>query len=177
MRYRFNQFILDTDRFELSQNGAPLHVEPPVLELLVLLIENRDRMISKEEINHKVWSGRIVSETALSSRIKIALQVLGDDGRRQQFIRTVHKKGFSFVAEVGLEETDLEPKFINTQSEMIACCSILGDFETANRHRLDTDTFAPDFIPDILSGKMTIFKNPEHSAMLVDGMRAADVVL
>jgi adenylate cyclase len=105
MRYRINQFVLDTDRFELSENSAQIQVEPQVIELLVLLIENRNRMVSKEEINEKVWKGRVVSEATLSSRIKIARRVLGDDGRRQQFIRTIHKKGFSFVASVELEQT------------------------------------------------------------------------
>jgi DNA-binding winged helix-turn-helix (wHTH) protein len=75
------------------KNGIAQPIEPQVIELLILLIENRERMISKQEINEIVWRGRIVSEAALSSRIKSARQVLGDNGRLQQFIRTIHKKG------------------------------------------------------------------------------------
>ena len=100
MRYQFNQFVLDTDRFELSDDGKVVHVEPQVVELLALLIENRDRMVSKEEINESVWRGRVVSEAALSSRIKTARKVLGDNGKDQAVIRTIHKKGFRFVAEL-----------------------------------------------------------------------------
>ncbi|MDI5985776.1 tetratricopeptide repeat protein [Halomonas sp. M4R5S39] len=100
MRYRFDDFILDTDRFELRRHDRPLRSEPQVIELLALLVENCDRMVSKEEINEVVWRGRIVSEAALSSRIKMARQLLGDDGRRQAYIRTIHRKGFRFVGEV-----------------------------------------------------------------------------
>jgi TolB-like protein len=68
--------------------------------LLTLLVENRDRLVSRDEIFEKVWDGRVVSEAALASRIKSARQALGDDGKSQQFIRTRHGQGFRFVAEV-----------------------------------------------------------------------------
>jgi len=100
MRYQFGDYILDTDNYELCEHDTSLPVEPQVLELLVLLIENRGRMISKEEINEVVWRGRIVSEAALSSRIKSARKILGDNGKDQRIIQTVHKKGFRFVADV-----------------------------------------------------------------------------
>lgn len=104
MRYHFNDFTLDTDRFELSKNGSNISIEPQVLELLSLLIANRNRMVSKDEINEKVWHGRFVSDAALSSRIKSARQALGDSGSEQKVIKTVHKKGFRFVAEVEADE-------------------------------------------------------------------------
>ena len=117
MLYRFNDFVLDTDCFELCKNGISIHVEPQVIELLTLLIDNRDRMVSKEEINEKVWRGRIVSEAALSSRIKSARQALGDNGRTQQVIRTIHKKGFRFVAELESEHClEKEAETITTRS-------------------------------------------------------------
>ncbi len=100
MRYQFDNYTLDTDRFELCRNDIPLASEPQVIELLALLIENRERMVSKEEINEKVWRGRVVSDAALSSRIKMARKLLEDDGRTQRYIRTVHKKGFRFIAPV-----------------------------------------------------------------------------
>ncbi|MBE0616007.1 MAG: winged helix-turn-helix domain-containing protein [Burkholderiales bacterium] len=92
--------MLDTSRFELRRRGIALQAEPQVMELLALLVENSGRMLSKEEINEKIWRGRIVSDAALSSRIKSLRQILGDDGKTQQFVRTVHKKGFRFVAAV-----------------------------------------------------------------------------
>lgn len=100
MRFQFNGYILDTERFELSHNEQLIHVEPQVIELIGLLVENRDRMVSKEEINDEIWHGRIVSETALSSRIKSARKALGDNGRSQSVIRTIHKKGYRFVATI-----------------------------------------------------------------------------
>ncbi|MGI9289552.1 MAG: winged helix-turn-helix domain-containing tetratricopeptide repeat protein [Pseudomonadales bacterium] len=100
MRYYFDEFVLDTEHFEIYKNNQHLHAEPQVIELLALLVENSHRMVSKEEINEAVWHGRVVSEAALSSRIKTARGLLGDNGREQRFIRTVHKKGFRFVCEV-----------------------------------------------------------------------------
>ncbi|MEJ2179668.1 MAG: tetratricopeptide repeat protein [Gammaproteobacteria bacterium] len=100
MRYRFNDYILDTESLELSQNGVLIHSEPQVIELLALLVKNCNRLITKDEINKAVWHGRIVSEAALSSRIKTLRHLLGDTGKKQQYIRTVHKRGFRFVADV-----------------------------------------------------------------------------
>jgi TolB-like protein len=100
MRYQFCGYTLDTARFELSRDGEPIRAEPQVIELLALLVENSGRMVSKEEINDAVWRGRIVSEAALSSRIKTARHLLDDDGQSQRVIRTVHKKGFRLVCDV-----------------------------------------------------------------------------
>ena len=100
MRYKFNNFVLDSERFELMQGQSLVPTEPQIFELLLLLLQNEGRMVSKEEINQQVWKGRVVSDAALSSRIKSLRQLLGDDGKSQQVIRTVHKKGFRFVAAV-----------------------------------------------------------------------------
>ncbi|QIB64261.1 winged helix-turn-helix domain-containing tetratricopeptide repeat protein [Kineobactrum salinum] len=98
MRYQFHDFRLDTGAFELSRNGVRLNVEPQVIELLTLLVENRHRLVGKEELYQTIWAGKVVSEAALSSRIKTLRRVLGDSGREQTIIRTVHGKGFRFVA-------------------------------------------------------------------------------
>jgi adenylate cyclase len=103
MRYRFNDYLLDTQTLELSKNGVLIHSEPQVIELLALLVENSHRLVTKEEINQAVWRGRIVSEAALSSRIKSLRQLLGDTGKTQLYLRTVHKRGFRFVADVAAE--------------------------------------------------------------------------
>ncbi len=100
MLYQFDQFTVDTLRFELRKGSVALAIEPQVLELLLLLVENSERLVTKNEIIDSVWKGRMVSESALSSRIKAARQLLGDDGKSQSFIKTVHGKGFRFVAEV-----------------------------------------------------------------------------
>lgn len=105
MIYRFDQFELDLDKAELRHDGLVRHLEPQVYALLVLLIQNQDRMVSKDEIVEKIWDGRFVSDSAVSSRIKSLRQALGDSGAQQQFIRTLHGRGFRFVAQAQIERT------------------------------------------------------------------------
>jgi TolB-like protein len=97
MIYTFGQFELDLAAAELRAAGAAVHVEPQVFALLALLVENSERLISRDEIIEKVWDGRIVSDAAIASRVKSARQALGDDGRAQQLIRTLHGRGYRFV--------------------------------------------------------------------------------
>lgn len=87
------------DRFELREDGETRRVEPQVFALLALLVERRDRLVPKDEIFEKLWDGRVVTDSALTSRIKSARQVLGDNGKAQRFIKTIHGKGFRFVAD------------------------------------------------------------------------------
>ena len=100
MRYRVGEHVLDLRKFELRKNGCLVPVEPQVLSLLFLLVENRDRLVTKDELVATIWGGRAISDSAISSRIKSARQVLGDDGDTQRLIRTIHGKGFRFVEEV-----------------------------------------------------------------------------
>ncbi len=100
MLYTFGPFELDTARVELRTAGETRALEPQVFALLALLVENRERLVSKDEIIEKVWDGRIVSDSAVASRVKSARQALGDDGKTQRYIRTLHRQGFRFVAEV-----------------------------------------------------------------------------
>lgn len=122
MIYRFETFELDTKRFELREDRVPVPIEPQVFALLALLVSNSDRMVSKEELIEKIWNGRVISEAALSSRIKSARQALGDDGKSQRLIRTVHGRGFRFVGELvaensaGAEQADTELPGENTVS-------------------------------------------------------------
>lgn len=100
MIYRFGRYSFDADNWELMAGGLVVPAEPQVLALLRLLIENRSRLVSKDEIVEQVWKGRIVSDAAIASRIKSARQAIGDDGEAQAIIRTIPKLGFRFVAEV-----------------------------------------------------------------------------
>lgn len=100
MRYRFGPYELDTSQVELRADGARRPVEPQVFALLALLIENRERLVSRDELIEKVWDGRVVSDAALASRVKSARRALGDDGTAQRYIRTIHGQGYRFVAEV-----------------------------------------------------------------------------
>jgi len=97
MIYRFDGGALDVARRELSVGGAAVHIEPQVFALLRLLIENRDRLVSKDEIIDRIWGGRIVSDAAIASRIKSARAAIGDDGKTQRLIRTKARAGVRFV--------------------------------------------------------------------------------
>ena len=99
MIYRFDECELDTDRAELLRSGVEESIEPQVYALLLLLIENQHRLVTKDEIIASVWDGRAVSDSALTSRIKSARRAIGDDGKTQRLVRTVHGKGFRFTGE------------------------------------------------------------------------------
>jgi len=107
MQYRVGDYVLDLRKFELRENDRLLPAEPQVLSLLILLVENRDRLVTKDELIATVWGGRAVSDSAISSRIKSARQLLRDDGEAQRLIRTVHGRGFRFVGEVSACEADV----------------------------------------------------------------------
>ena len=94
MLFRINRCIVDTTAFELRRDGEIVAVQPQVFDLLLLLLENRHRLVTKEEIFQRIWKNRIVSDAALSSRIKTLRQALGDDGTEQGCIRTVRRRGF-----------------------------------------------------------------------------------
>lgn len=103
--YFFGDYCLDPDRRELRASGQPIPMEPQVFDLLLYLVQNRDRVVSKDDLITAVWKGRIVSDSTLDSRINGARKTVGDSGERQQFIRTIVRKGFRFVAPVR-ESTD-----------------------------------------------------------------------
>jgi pimeloyl-ACP methyl ester carboxylesterase len=98
--YTFGDCEIDTARFELSRGGQTSAVEPQVLELLIFLIDRRDRVVARDEMFETIWKGRVVSDATLSSRIKAARQAIGDDGTQQLYIKTIHGRGFRFVGKV-----------------------------------------------------------------------------
>jgi TolB-like protein len=100
VQFLFSNHVLDTDRRELSRGGLGVPVEPQVFDLLVFLLENRDRVVSKDHLIDKIWGGRIVADSTLTSRINAARKAIGDTGSNQKLIRTVPRKGFRFVGAV-----------------------------------------------------------------------------
>jgi pimeloyl-ACP methyl ester carboxylesterase/DNA-binding winged helix-turn-helix (wHTH) protein len=109
MIYAFDACELDTERFELRREGRRVALEPQVLDVLSHLVRAGDRLVTKEELLDEVWGDRFVSESALTSRIRDARRAIGDDGRTQRMIRTVHGRGFRFVAEVRAGERPADP--------------------------------------------------------------------
>ena len=114
MIYKFGQFELDLAAVELRAGGNVVDLERQVFALLALLVENSERLVSKDEIIEKVWDGRIVTDAAVASRVKSARQALGDDGKSQQFIRTIHGQGYRFVAQSkSCPQPDCRRRFLN----------------------------------------------------------------
>lgn len=107
MTYRFANFVLNTDTRTLECEGKPVRLERQVFDLLEVLIRNRDRLLSKDDLIELVWGGRIVSDAAISTRINGARRAVGDDGRRQEIIQTQARAGFRFIADV--QEGDPAP--------------------------------------------------------------------
>jgi pimeloyl-ACP methyl ester carboxylesterase/DNA-binding winged helix-turn-helix (wHTH) protein len=98
--HRFGAYEIDLDRFEVRDGGQRVPVEPQVFDVLAFLVRHRDRVVTKEELLDAVWGDRFVSESALTSRIKAVRRAVGDTGRDQRVIRTVHGRGYQFVAEL-----------------------------------------------------------------------------
>ncbi len=107
MKYSFAEFELDLDAEQLSLQGKDIALEPRVFGLLQLLIENRHRVVSKDEVIQQLWKGRFTSDAAVSTCVKSLRKALQDDGEQQRFIRTQWGKGFRFVADV--TESDAAP--------------------------------------------------------------------
>src|SRR5262245_40387145 len=102
-RYRFAGCELSAEERLLRRDAVEQAVEPKVLDLLLYMIEQRGRFLSREELLDAVWPGAVVSSTALSRAIKEARRAVGDDGERQAVIATLHGRGYRFVAEVAEE--------------------------------------------------------------------------
>jgi TolB-like protein/Tfp pilus assembly protein PilF len=100
MAWDFGTFRLDPERFELTARGERVRIEPQVLTMLVHLVRNRGRMVSRDELAEVVWHGAAVSDASIASRIRAVRAALGDDGARQEIVRTVHGRGFRFLPEV-----------------------------------------------------------------------------
>ena len=100
MKYVFEDQLLNTETRELRRGHERVTVEPQVFDVLVYLVENRDRVVSKDDLIEAVWRGRIVSESTLTSRINAARKAIGDSGEEQRLIRTLPRKGMRFVGNV-----------------------------------------------------------------------------
>lgn len=100
MQFVFEDYLLDQQRRELTWRGQVVTVGPQVFDLLLLLVSNRERVVSKDELLNAVWSGRIVSESTITSHINAVRKAIGDTGEQQRLVRTVPRKGYRFVGEI-----------------------------------------------------------------------------
>jgi adenylate cyclase len=104
MHFTFGNCSVDCARRELRRGGNLVAIEPQVFDVLVYLIQHRDRVVSRDDLLASVWGGRIVSESTLSSRINSARSAIGESGEGQRLIKTLPRKGFRFVGRVREEE-------------------------------------------------------------------------
>lgn len=118
MIFLFEDFTLDSERRELRAGGTIVPMEPQVFDLLVYLIEKRNRVVSKDELIESVWGGRIVSESTLDSRINAVRRALGDSGKEQRLVRTAARKGIRFVGEITAKTEDSRSASTERPSEL-----------------------------------------------------------
>jgi len=124
---------IDVERRELRREGKTVHVEPQVLDVLLLLIRHRDRVVTKDELIQSVWGGRFVSDATVTSRISAARRAIGDAGARQDCLRTVARRGFRFHAAVQERRAPQPPaipaqptSLIGREGDIAAVSTLLG---------------------------------------------------
>jgi len=100
VQFLFANHTLDTDRRELRRGDTAIAVEPQVFDVLTYLLENRERVVSKDDLFASVWRGRIVADSTLASRINAARKAVGDSAAEQKLIRTIARRGIRFVGAV-----------------------------------------------------------------------------
>jgi TolB-like protein/DNA-binding winged helix-turn-helix (wHTH) protein len=103
MRLAFGDYVLDGARRELRRGSEPVAIEPQVFDVLLYLVQNRERLVTKDDLIAAVWKGRIVSESTLTSRITAARKAVGDSGAQQSLIKTYARKGFRFVGDIKID--------------------------------------------------------------------------
>ncbi len=130
MVYRFENYSLDTSTFELMKQGVVVSVEPQVFDLIVCLIKNRERLISRQDLFDELWHGKEVCDTSLSNHIKSARKVLGDSAQAQKIIKTVHGRGYQFIAKIEdpnkPTEQSYKPEQIKNKFSLITLFSLFA---------------------------------------------------
>ena len=99
--YIFSEFCLDPARRLLTRSGEQIDLSPKAFDLLIALIENRGRVLSKDELLDRVWDGQFVEENNLAVQVSALRKAFGETSHDHKFIVTVPGKGYKFVAEIG----------------------------------------------------------------------------
>lgn len=113
MIYKFNDFVFDENNFIAHKGDTELSIEPLVFDLAIYLLKNKERVVTRTEILDQIWKGRTVSDSTLSNHIKTLRAVLGDDGKKQLCVKTVHGRGYQFIADVTQVSANTPPNDIS----------------------------------------------------------------
>jgi len=116
--YRFDDYAIDTDRRELRRGTVPVSVEPQVFDILSYLIRNRERVVSRDDLISSIWSGRIVSESALTTRLNAVRSAIGDNGQDQRLIKTIPRRGVRFIGTVHEDQNQDAPAQTGARSAL-----------------------------------------------------------
>ncbi len=146
MIYTFEEWVLNSENYELSQNGSIVSVEPLTFSVIEYLIENRHIVVSRDSLLEDVWQGRNVSDWAVSAAIKSARLVLGDTATPRRFIQTIHSKGFRFIAKVLVETGHLPAKPAPNSGPSL----VVVPFETIGNH-VDESYFSDGLTEDLIT--------------------------
>jgi TolB-like protein/Tfp pilus assembly protein PilF len=98
--YRFDDFVVDPEAWRLTRAGREIHPDPVVLKLLIYLIANKDRLVTRQELMDTVWGDTVISESALTKAVARLRKALGDDAATHRYLETVHSQGYRFIASV-----------------------------------------------------------------------------
>lgn len=179
MRYLFEDCVLDTDRRELRRGGTLVAIEPQVFDVLAYLMSQRDHVVSKDDLQTAVWKGRIVSESALTTRINAVRAALGDSGEAQRLLRTLRGRGFRFVGDVrALHEATANSGLNDPPALALPDRPSIAVLPFANMSGdPEQEYFADGMVDDILmalSRVRWLFVIARHSSFIYK-VRAADV--
>lgn len=122
MHFTLGDYIIDADTHELLRGGLPQKIEPLVFKLLLFMLQNSDRVLLRDELIKGVWKSHFISDSALSAAISAARHAIGDNGKKQQCIKTVSGSGYRFIAPFKCTaslNTSLDTRFTSIQEPFI----------------------------------------------------------
>jgi TolB-like protein len=162
VNYKFDGFTLDTDLFELRKDGAPVAIEPQTLSVIRYLIDQRQRLVSREDLVKAIWGGRAVSDWAISASIKSARQALDDTASPRRYIQTVHGKGFRFIAALDSASNTVSAPAMQPTIAVLPFEDLNGEED----QRYFADGIAEDLITDLSQtpGLSVISRNAAFTA-------------
>jgi TolB-like protein len=146
--YTFSDVIVDSRNFRVLKNGQPRPLEPRAFEVLIFLIENRGRVIQKEEIFEQIWKQSFVTDSALTQEIKNIRKAIGDDASSPRFIETVRKHGYRFIGQLEQVPSVGEARErASAQSRLVVLPFVNLDLDSEREYL--SDAFTEEFITEL----------------------------